>query len=274
MAGIGLAQRLAGGILQGVGQGIIVQAQQRRQDTLNEMRRKWQVEDREVAHTRADERQARSDARADARAAENRAHAEVMAGNRLVPTGTDDGGAVYTPQREATGKSLPTKPRQGSTKMVKVIGPDGKPMLVPESKAAGMRPYLAPVPTSVDPVTGTKSGYRRPGDLIAEGDRAAAKSVADAVEAAAAKWVEDNAGWFRSDETDFGGSREKFQAMLAERLARDPGTPISTHAAHVKAALQGGEDTTKDGEPVRGADGGLYVKQNGRWHRYHPPGAF
>ena len=64
----GLLRRAVGAGLAGLGAGIVQQAAQTREESLMRLRRKWQTEDRDLAHKRSVEAASRSEARADQRA--------------------------------------------------------------------------------------------------------------------------------------------------------------------------------------------------------------
>ena len=117
----GLGRRLAGAVLAGTGAGILQNAKQKRENTLLNLRRQWQVEDRQAGQA---------------------FQREMAAANQpLVPT-VQDGQTVYTPRNQAAGMPVPSKPRATGAP-VKAIGPDGKPMYVTPDQAIGMTPYEA-----------------------------------------------------------------------------------------------------------------------------------
>lgn len=145
----GLGRRLLGAALVGAGAGIVEQARNRREDTLIELRRKYQVADRDFNADLTREGWDRADERT---------------GRNLVPVQNDAGETVYMPQSEAKGRRV-GRTSKTAEPLAKVRGPDGKPIFVPRSQAAGAEPWERPTKKtppkltvlSEDPVSGKRT---------------------------------------------------------------------------------------------------------------------
>lgn len=266
----GLGQRLLGAALVGTGQGILHQAKTKREDTLLNLRRKWQVEDREAGQDFTREGWGRQDTRAaaarehsaamtregwdraDARAqtAAERADARAEASQPLIPVVGDDGVTRYVPRSEAAGGRVPGKPK-GTEPLQEIVGPDGNPVLVPRSQAVGKTPYKSTgkperLYEEMDPATGLPTGRHLTREqALAKGSEMDTRARAAEVDAA----VEDAGSWWPEW---LGGKRDPSdeEVTRAYTIARD--NPRMTGKEALMRAMgmggrgdepgQGGED--------------------------------
>lgn len=258
-----LGRRLFGAALAGAGQGIVAQAAQRREDALLAQRRKWQVEDRNLARTwDIEDRDYRED-RADKRTAANQP---------LVPIVGDEGSPIYSTRSDAVGNAVPTKPsNRAPGRPVEVVGPDGRTILVPPEQAYGMSPppkdkgdgklYVL----SEDPMTGART-YGTREDALAAGkvqegggtgadDQAVMDRAAEARKRLGPEWT-DTDYWNPavSSKEWLGVGDEEFDQRLAERIRQNPGVPDDELARQLAAELTGNSGGS-DGDGAAAASG-------------------
>jgi len=256
----GLGTRLLGAALAGYGTGIVSQAKSRREETLLNLRRKWQVEDREASAAltregwgRQDERTDKTIAAADARADKTIAAADARADAAVHPY-IDDGGITrYGRRGDIVGERAPTKAAT-SEPLVKVKK-DGKTVWLSRSQARGMdapetgkEERLYPIE---DPRTGAIIGYQTREEALAKtkGEDTAARNTE--AEAEADRIVDDMTGYLSSDEEDLGAPEAEFKPLLIQEMINNPNVPGKILAARLKRRLKGqGESDAGGGAPA------------------------
>lgn len=245
----GLGRRLLGAALVGAGAGIVEQARNQREDTLIALRRKHQVEDRNLGAELTREGWERADERA---------------GRNLVPVVNDAGQTVYMPQSEAEGKPV-GRTSKTTEPLVKVRGPDGKPTFVSRSQAAGMEPWERPRKETrpklqvlkEDPVSGerTYGVYdAKAGGIVPVGVVNAQGGI---VEDTTAQPGESGPSWFERAWSAMTGGDEN-EGLRGTIYEQDTG--------------RGDADIPADAPPGarRRRDGTIWVPVQGGWQEWRP----
>lgn len=270
----GLGTRLLGAALAGYGTGIVSQAKSRREESLLNLRRKWQVEDREASAAltregwgRQDERTDKTIAAADARTDKTIAAADARADAAVHPYIDDAGVTRYGRRRDVVDQRAPTKAAT-SEPLVKVKK-DGKTVYLPRSQAVGMdapdtgkEERLYPIE---DPRTGATIGYQTREEALAKtkGEDTADRNTQ--AEATAAEIADDMAGYLSSDEDDFGTSEKEFVGLLAGEIVNNPNVPPRALAANLVRRLKGQGGSDAGGSAPSGARTPPAQYPNAQW---------
>ena len=224
----GLGKKIFGAALQGVGNSMVQQAQQTRQDALLALQREWRDEDREAAADltregwgRADERQKKSFTHAETQAEAVRTHStsERKARQDYASGEADKGrnlsGEPVAPTKEGGGRS-----KEGGGRLYK--DEDGGWVNREEALAA----------------TRGRAADTRSKDFEEEADRS----------------IKDNTGYLSGDGSDLGGSRDMYRAnYIAVRRENPTAAPSEVHAEAKKRTAANGKS--------RGGGGGGMLRQ-------------
>lgn len=279
--GNGLGMRLLGAAMVGYGKGAVESGKAKRERALLELRRSWDVEDRDLRMDQAERHHK-----------ESMAHRTSLAESALIPAiDPDTGDAVHTPVGEAAGRGVPRKEKTpgstvtyydeatGDTFTVRSGSKEENELLNRPGSLIRGKPPLIQDRNRFGEVTGVQSlkEYR---DTQAAADAATLKEEA---EQSADELIERRTGYFSTDTTDLGASREVFKERLVQAIVSQPNVPVDDLADQVTASLKkhGGSTTApaSGGIPAnapagagRDKHGKIWVPVGDQWQQWVPRG--